>query len=153
MLAAKRAVIFYKLPAPSPELVHHSFSQVQSRVHRLHQETDVYATFKHQSVSKESCIMTLPACCFNSCYKVQLTGTAKSKQSFHRALDYSSNVSEIVAPILTYFHYPSFLMVHVFTVHCLNCDWHTRVVYTIYFRHYSPKDQHSATAWQQTGQY
>lgn len=45
-LIAKRPSIFYEMPTLPPYLVHHSFSQVKSRVHRLLQETQLYATLK-----------------------------------------------------------------------------------------------------------
>lgn len=55
------------------QLFLHSLSTILSvkcsspeSTHRLHQETNVYATTMHQSGGTQSCIMGLPTCRFNS---------------------------------------------------------------------------------------
>lgn len=46
LLITKRASIFYKLPTLPPDLVHHSLSQVKSRVHRSAPGNQTYATLR-----------------------------------------------------------------------------------------------------------
>lgn len=125
-LITKRPSIFYKLPTLPPYLVHHSFSQVRSRVHTLLRETKVYAFFRANQWPEESCIISAGASthCSNTRYKVQFRVEWQCKHSFSCPSEKKAEVYLVPTSSSHFFSSVAQWVLSVFTgsLMCLNCD-------------------------------